>query len=218
MAIVTKIIEQKRRANRRNIYLDGVFAFGLNDNVVARFRLREGMTLSDEQVRQIAEGEVRQECFDYAMKCLQSRLHSTSELRRKMVRREYGETVIDGVIADLARMGYLDDARFAKTKALSAAQHKHHGRRRAFVELLKAGVKKDVADAALDDVYHDKNDSTREARQLAEKKAPSLRRLEPAVARRRLAGMLMRRGFDYETIKPVIDQVLGGGGGGLGAD
>jgi len=218
MAIVTKIVEQKRRANRRNIYLDGVFAFGLNDNVVARFRLREGMTLSDEQVRQIAEGEVRQECFDYAMKCLQSRLHSTSELRRKMVRREYGETVIDGVIADLARMGYLDDARFAKTKALSAAQHKHHGRRRAFVELLKAGVKKDVADAALDDVYHDKNDSTREARQLAEKKAPSLRRLEPAVARRRLAGMLMRRGFDYETIKPVIDQVLGGGGGGLGAD
>ena len=218
MAIVTKIVEQKRRANRRNIYLDGVFAFGLNDNVVARFRLREGMTLSDEQVRQIAEGEVRQECFDYAMKCLQSRLHSTSELRRKMVRREYGETVIDGVIADLARMGYLDDARFAKTKALSAAQHKHHGRRRAFVELLKAGVKKDVADAALDDVYHDKNDSTREARQLAEKKAPSLRRLDPAVARRRLAGMLMRRGFDYETIKPVIDQVLGGGGGGLGAD
>jgi len=218
MAIVTKIVEQKRRANRRNVYLDGVFAFGLNDNVVARFRLREGMTLSDEQVRQIAEGEVRQECFDYAMKCLQSRLHSTSELRRKMVRREYGETVIDGVIADLARMGYLDDARFAKTKALSAAQHKHHGRRRAFVELLKAGVKKDVADAALDDVYHDKNDSTREARQLAEKKAPSLRRLDPAVARRRLAGMLMRRGFDYETIKPVIDQVLGGGGGGLGAD
>jgi regulatory protein len=208
MPTITKIIEQKKRPNRRNIYLDGAFAFGLNDNVVARFRLRKGMTLTEEQVREIAAGEVRQECFDYAMKALQSRLHSTSELRRKLMRREYGAQVIDGVLADLARMKYLDDARFAKSKALSAAEHKHHGRRRAFVELLKAGVKRDVADAALDDVY-DQSDSTATARLLAEKRAPSLKKLAPAVARRRLAGMLMRRGFDYETIKPVIDQVLG---------
>jgi regulatory protein len=210
MPVITKIIEQKKRPNRRNVYLDGAFAFGLSDNVVARFRLREGMTISEEQVREIAQGEVRQECFDYAMKYLQMRLHSTAELRRKLVRREYGDAVIDGVLADLLRMGYLDDARFAKTKAMSAAEHKHHGRRRAFMELIKAGVKKDVADAALNDVYT-KTDSLEAARMLAEKKAGSLRRLDPEVARRRLAGMLMRRGFDYDTIKPVIDGVLGRG-------
>jgi len=208
MPVITKIVEQKKRPNRRNIYLDGAFAFGLNDNVVARFKLREGLALTEDQVKEIAQGEVRQECFDYAMKYLGTRLHSRAELRRKLVRREYGDQVIDGVLDDLARMGYLDDARFAKTKALSAAEHKHHGRRRAFMELIKAGVKKDVADAALNDVY-DKNDSLAAARQLAERKAASLRRLEPLVARRRLAGMLQRRGFDYETIKPVIDQVLG---------
>jgi len=208
MPVITRIVEQKKRPNRRNIYLDGAFAFGLNDNVVARFKLREGLALTEDQVKEIAQGEVRQECFDYAMKYLGTRLHSRAELRRKLVRREYGDQVIDGVLDDLARMGYLDDARFAKTKALSAAEHKHHGRRRAFMELIKAGVKKDVADAALNDVY-DKNDSLAAARQLAERKAASLRRLEPLVARRRLAGMLQRRGFDYETIKPVIDQVLG---------
>src|SRR5205814_10121729 len=96
---------------------------------------------------------VRQGCFDDAMKYLKTRLHSRSELRRKLFRREHPEATIDEVLTELARMGYLDDARFAKTKALSAAEHKHHGRRRAFVELLKAGVKKEVADAALEDVY-----------------------------------------------------------------
>jgi regulatory protein len=208
MPVITKILEQKKRPNRRNIYLDGAFAFGLNDNVVARFKLREGLTLTEDEVKQIAQGEVRQECLDYALKYLGMRLHSRAELRRKLVRREYGDQVIDAVLDDLARMGYLDDARFAKTKALSAAEHKHHGRRRAYVELIKAGVKKDVADAALDDVY-ETSDSTAAARHLAEKKAPSLRKLDPMTARRRLAGMLQRRGFDYETIKPVIDQVLG---------
>jgi len=56
---------------------------------------------------------------------------------------------------------------------------------------------------------YSEHDSTAVARQLAEKQAPRLKRLDPAVARRRLVGMLQRRGFDYESIKPVVDQVLG---------
>src|SRR4051794_16544266 len=97
MPTITKILPQKKRPNRRNIYLDGVFAFGLNDNVVARFRLREGLKISDEQVTQIAQGEVRQECFDDAMKYLQSRMHSRAELRRKLLRREFAEAIIEGI-------------------------------------------------------------------------------------------------------------------------
>src|SRR3982750_3756989 len=109
MPIVTQISEQKRRPNRRNIYLDGGFAFGCNLNVVAKFRLREGMTLTDEQVRQIELGEVKQECFDRAMEALQSRLHSRAELYTKLMRREYGETVVNAVLDDPARLGYVND-------------------------------------------------------------------------------------------------------------
>src|SRR5918998_4516283 len=163
MPVVTRISEQKRRPTRRNIHLDGAFAFGCNLNVVARFRLREGMTLTPEQVRQIELGEVKQECFDRAMAALGSRLHSRAELHRKLMRREYGETVVNAVLDDLARLGYVNDEQFAKTKALSAAQYKHHGRRRGVMELLKSGVEGDVADQALDDVY-DAHDSTAGAR------------------------------------------------------
>ena len=208
MPTITRISEQKRRPNRRNIYLDGAFAFGCNINVVAKFRLREGMTLTPEQLRQIELGEVKQECFDRAMASLGSRLHSRAELHRKLMRREYGETVVNAVLDDLTRLGYVNDEQFAKTKALSAAQHKHHGRRRAMVSLRRAGVSGAVAERALDDVY-ETHDSTAVARQLAEKQAPRLRKLEPIVARRRLVGMLQRRGFDYESIKPVVDEVLG---------
>src|SRR5829696_3147937 len=136
------------------------------------------MSLTDEQVKQIQHGEVRQECFDKALEAISSRLHSRSELHRKLMRREYGEEVVNAVLDDLARLGYVDDERFAKTKALSAAQYKHHGRRRAFMELRKAGVTGEVADKALDDVY-DVHDSTAAARLLAEKQAPRLRKLEP---------------------------------------
>ena len=215
MPLITKITPTRRNPNRRSIHLDGQFAFALNLNVVAKFRLREGQSLTQAQVDQIQQGEVKQEALDTALKYLELRLHSRSELKSKLARKEFGQAVIDQVLDDLTRLGYLDDARFARTKALSAAQHKHHGRRRAYVELLKSGVKPETANAALDDVYSRENhDSTAAARLLAEKQAPRLRKLDPQTARRRLAAMLQRRGFDYQTIKPVIDRVLRGEPGG----
>lgn len=207
MPKVTRIIEQKRSPNRRSVYLDGRFAFGCNLNVVARFRLREGLSLSAEQIAAIQQGEIRQECVDAAMKFLQRRMHSRDELRRKLLRQDYTAGMLDEVLTDLARMGYIDDARFAKANAISAAEHKQHGRRRAMVELLRRGVERETARVAVEAVY-ETTDSLGIARKLAQKKAASLRRLDPLVARRRLAGMLARRGFEYDVVKPVIDEVL----------
>src|SRR4051812_1394142 len=208
MPVTTRIAEQKRSPHRRNVYLDGRFAFGCNLNVVAKFRLRVGMNLSAEQVEAIKVGEVRQECFDDAMKFLQRRMHSRAELSKKLARREFGEEIVNAVLDDLSRMGYVDDARFAKTKALAAAQHKQHGRRRAFMELIKTGVSGETAGRAVEDVY-ETTDTLALARQLAMKQAPRLRKLDQLVARRRLVGMLQRRGFNYDDIRPVIDEVLG---------
>jgi regulatory protein len=210
MAIVTKIVEQKRQPNRRSIYLDGAFAFGVNANVVAKFRLRVGMELSPERVAEIEQGEVRQECFDEAMRILRRRLHSRAELTRKLMKSEFGEGIVGSVLDQLEQLGYVNDERFAQTKALSAAERKHHGRRRAMAELRKAGVSGEVAARALDQVY-DAADSVAVARELAMKQAARLRKLDPVVARRRLVGMLQRRGFEYEAIRPVIEEVLGRG-------
>lgn len=208
MPVITKILEQKRRANRRNVHIDGRFAFGCNLNVVAKFRLREGLTLTNEQIEAIRQGEVRQECFDAAMMFLQRRLHSRAELKTKLARKEYLPDMIEDVLNQLTTLEYVDDARFAKTKALSAAQHKHHGKRRAQIELIKSGVDRSTADRALEDVY-EATDSLAMARDLAMKKAPALKRFDRVVARRRLVGLLLRRGFDFDTIKPVVDEVLG---------
>lgn len=211
MPFVTKIAARKRSPNRRSVYLDRNLAFTCNVNVVARFRLREGVSLTDEQVREVLAGEVRQKCFDKAMRLLQSRLHSRAELLRKLMRKQYGHATVEAVLDDLSRLGYVNDEQFAKNKALSAVQEKQHGRQRAMEELLRSGINGDIARKALEDVYG-ATDGIATARDLAQRKAPSLRKLDPVVARRRLMGMLQRRGFDYEAVKPVVDEALGQSG------
>lgn len=212
MTTITQIVTQKRRANRVSVFIDGRFAFGCNVAVVARFRLRKGMSIDLPMIGKIEQSEIRQDCFDAATRLLGQRLHSRSELMRKLSRRkDWSAELIEQVISELERLGYVNDTRFATAKALSLAQHKKHGQRRARAELLKAGVHSEVADRALTDVY-EQHDSSAIARELALKQASRLRRLEPMVARRRLAAMLQRRGFDYDAIRPVIDEVLGSAG------
>jgi regulatory protein len=209
MPTITGIHEQKRNPRRRNVYLDGRFAFACNLNVIAKFRLRQGMTLQPQQLAEIQQGELRQECLDAALALLQLRLQSRAELVRKLTRKQFDLPLIEQVLEELTRLGYVDDARFARTRALAAAQYKHHGRRRLLLDLLKAGVPRATAEAAVEQVTgRDPGQLLSAARELARRQAPRLAKLGPAAARRRLAGMLQRRGFDYEQIRQVMEEAL----------
>lgn len=208
MPTITRIEEQRRRKNRRSVYVDGDFAFGVNVNVVARFRLREGMAVDEELLRQIEVGEVRQECFDHAMRLLGQRMQSERELRQKLGRKDYGPKVIDAVIDECKRLGYVDDAKYAAGRAGDAATLKKHGQQRAVQELMAKGVDKSTAESAAGDAYADV-DPVEAATALAKKKAPSLARYDRPTQVRRLSGFLQRRGFDFDTVRSVVDRVLG---------
>ena len=208
MPTVTAITEQKRRPNRRSVFIDKEFAFGCNVNVVARFRLREGMVIGPALRKQIEEGEVQQEAFDDAMRLIRRRMQSERQLRTKLGRREFGPAVLDAVIATLKRLGYVDDARFARDRAADQATVKKHGKQRAVQELMRSGVPKPTAERAVAEAYKDVDPRTA-AVEVAAKKAASLKRLDALTAKRRLIGFLQRRGFDYETIAHAVRRTLG---------
>ena len=196
MSHITAITEQKRRPNRRSVFIDSEFAFGCSVNVVARFRLRTGMPIDATLRRQIEEGQLRQEAMDDAMRLIARRMQSERELRTKLSRKDHGPVVVDAVLSELKRLGYVDDEQFARNRAAEQARVKKHGKQRALQELIRAGVGRPMAERAVAEVYRDV-DPRSAAVDVAAKKATSLARLDPLVARRRLTGFLQRRGFDY---------------------
>ena len=204
---ITDIKPQRRRENRRSVFIDGSFAFGVNTNVIARFRLREGMTIDDKLRGEIEAGEVKQEAFDHALRLLGQRMQGEQELRIKLGRKEYGPNVIDAVVSECRRLGYVDDAKYAAGKATDAANLKGHGKRRAVQELVAKGVDRSTAETAATEAYAGV-DPTEAATVLAEKKRLSLQRLDRPAAVRRLSGFLQRRGFDYDVISRVIEKTL----------
>lgn len=208
MPTVTRISTPKRSPKKRSVYVDGKWAFNLPLGVVEKWGLVQGMELTAAGVEELRGAVFRQALMDKALAILSRRLHSKSELRTKLSKGDFAPEQIDAALAELERLGYIDDARFARTKAQASAQYRKHGQRRAYVELLKSGVEKETARRASEEVF-EASDTLKVARELAAKKAPSLLRLDRATARRRLTGMLLRRGFNFDEIRPVLDEFLG---------
>ncbi|MEM1012951.1 MAG: RecX family transcriptional regulator [Planctomycetota bacterium] len=208
MPTITDITQQRRRPDRRSVFIDGEFAFGCHVNVVARFRLQTDMPINADLRRQIELGEVKQEAFDHALRLVGGRRQSERELRQKLGRKEYGQAVVDAVVADCERLGYLDDAAYASARASDAANLKLHGRQRAVSELVAKGIDRSTAESAADEAYAEV-DPVEMATKLANKRLPSLQRLDRPAAQRRLSGFLQRRGFDFDTVRTVVERVLG---------
>jgi regulatory protein len=141
------------------------------------------------------------------MAYLARRMHSRSELKRKLQKGEFPDAEIEQTLDRLTELHYLDDAEFARQK-LAQTQRKLIGQRRAMQELLKSGVKGETARSAVRE-HFDRDESRENAQHLIDKNLPRLQRLEPLVAKRRLVGLLMRRGFEYEAVKPLVERALG---------
>ncbi|MGF1633445.1 MAG: regulatory protein RecX [Phycisphaerae bacterium] len=209
MPRITRIEVQKRRPRRRSVYLDGQFAFGVHENVVAKYRLTVETDLTPEAVLAIEAGEVRQGCFDRAIGLVSRRPHGRAELRGKLVRKDFPDRVVDAVLDQLADYGYLDDAAFARMRAAEAAGRKQQGRRRVRQELMRLQLDEKTVDAAVAEVFGP-IDEKAQAHAAAAKRQASLARLDAATARRRLAGYLQRRGFDGDVVRDVVNETVKG--------
>ena len=141
-----------------------------------------------------------------AYRLLTYRARSRKELEEKLKDREFSDAVIEAVVADLVRLGYVNDREFARQWTAGRIRLRCFGRRRIEQELRNKGISRDVIQETLSEVFEDVPEVDI-AQQEAEKKLRSLARFAPEVRRRRLAGHLERRGFPSETIYDVLRRV-----------
>lgn len=154
----------------------------------------------------ILESETRQ-AKAVAYRFLNERPRTVREMTDRLAKEDLGTKSIEAVVADLTRSGYLDDEQFARLRAESRANNRPRGRRAISAELRKLGVARETVEYVLDSYYPDDGDLVRK---VAVRRAESLHHLDRTTFRRRLAGYLSRRGFDYGTVAPLLDELWEG--------
>lgn len=141
-----------------------------------------------------------------ALRQLTAAPRSRAQLEAALARKDVPEDVAARVLDRFTEVGLVDDAAYAEMLVRTRHGERGLARRALAEELRRKGIDPEVAAGALDQV--DDDDEQRAARALVEKKARTTRGLDPDVRRRRMAGMLARKGFPGGLSWRVIDAVL----------
>lgn len=98
--------------------------------------------------------------WEYAVRVLAGRAHSSGELRAKLRLKAERQADIDGVLARLKEYKYLDDRRYAESFASARLENQRFGRNRVLRDLRQRRVAPAVAERTVAKVYSEVDELT----------------------------------------------------------
>ena len=143
--------------------------------------------------------------IDVALRFLAQRPRSEQEVRRRLWRAGVTAAAADAVMAQLRQHALVDDGAFAQYWVEQRQTFRPRGARLLRAELRQHGIAAAAADAAAETTEVSAAD---DAYRAAEKRARQLASADERAFKTRLAQFLARRGFDWETIGPVVDRLM----------
>ncbi len=138
---------------------------------------------------------------------LRIRPRSEKELIGRLGSKGYGKSVIQFVIGDLKAKALLDDARFARFWVDSRLHLNPVGDCVLKRELRDKGVGDDIIEATLS-VKTDGYDEYEVAKNMAVERFRRFQKLDRRKATKRVYDFLLRRGFKYDVIRKIIEELI----------
>jgi regulatory protein len=140
---------------------------------------------------------------EICLRALDRRMYSRRELEQSLQRKGIDRETAAPVLDRLAEVGLVDDEAFARAFVASRQRTRPRGRRALEAELFKKGIAREIADRVLGDVAEEE-DPVEAARRAVAAKLRSLSGRPPAEIRRKAEQFLLRRGFNYGTVREAL--------------
>ena len=208
---LTDIQIDKETPSRRILFLDGACFDSVDAGCIPKLGLRVGLEIETEVLQKLIQTDEGMRAKNCALELLSSQSYSKNQMIYQLEQKGFGAEAIDMTLQDLEQLGHIKDEDFAKKWIARRQRSKPKGKKMLQHELANHSIDKTTVDRVLAEI-HDTEEINR-AWQLAQKQVKRYQSLAPEVAKRRLHGFLLRRGFDYETIQSVIARVLIKGNG-----
>jgi len=182
--------------------LDDGRSFSIHKEVIAKYRLKSGMELNEDQLQYyIWEANVKT-AVDLALRYLGYRTRTKKQLYDYLKRKEFDDPIVEKTIEKMEEYGFLNDEDFALRWVESRKTGKPAGRRKIAYELKAKGIDNDVLESALDTLTEE--EEQQQAVKLAEKTAMKYKHLPYRERMAKISQTLLRRGFDWEITERAL--------------
>ena len=204
---ITALVVQAGDQERVNVFIDGQFAIGLSIYVMQDERLHKGKLLTQADWNRLEQAERGSQAWNAALRLLEARPRSERELRTRLQRKQFTPEHIDLTIKRLRELELLNDAQFAQLWVANRQNLNPRGAQALRQELRAKGIDRQIVDTVIESNID--ADSERDACADVARRALRKYANEPdrATFQRKFGGFLQRRGFSFETIKPLLDEL-----------
>ncbi|OGE72633.1 hypothetical protein A3H40_01085 [Candidatus Daviesbacteria bacterium RIFCSPLOWO2_02_FULL_38_15] len=217
MLRITSVQLQKKNPSRFNIFLDGQFVFGVDEDLIVEYRLVVGKVIDppflekllfEAEVGKLMERmyrlwNVRSRSEKEVVEYFRSKNYELRIKRKEQV----SDLAVELVIKKLKQKGLLDDLVFAKAWAEARRRSGKKGRIALKQELFQKGIAKEI----IEEVISQQSSAVSEeelARQALEKKMKLWSALSYLEKKKKMYEFLLRRGFEYEVVKSVVENLM----------
>lgn len=201
---ITRIEKQTNNQKRYSIYIDEKFAFGVSEEDLIYFKLKENSEITEQRYNYIMEYMIYTKAKDKAYKFLGYKARSEKEVRDKLTKENYPQEIIDRIIELFKHYNYINDENYTKAYINNRIKFKPRAKRMLKYELAQKGIDSDTIENIIDSSNIDETDI---AINLLQKKLKNKKDIEQK-EKQRIYNYMLRRGFDYETINKAFKEVL----------
>ena len=203
MPTITQIKETKK--GRLALFLDGEFAFSLDEATFAAADLHAGDEVEPLRLDELRRQSDTRKAVDRALDILALRDHAAGELYQKLCRK-FDPHSAAAAVAKAGELGLLNDAAYARRRAAELLR-KRKSRREIAADLNAKGIDRDTAADVLAELFAPPEDGEDDSPELA----AAVALIEKSYARKLAAGQrpqvmaaLARRGFPHGVIRAAV--------------
>ena len=191
-------IKPTKRPGRYSVFVDGAFAFALEDIELSGSGLAPGVELSVDELEKWQGEAERSKLRARTLGYLAIRKRSRWEIGQYLKRHGYNQEEVEYAIDSAANLGYLDDLAFARAWIEYRQSTSPRSQLKLAAELRAKGLDRDVIDEAL--AGQDKEAQMEALQRLITKK----RRLY--ADDQKLIDYCLRQGFPINLIKSLLSE------------
>jgi regulatory protein len=150
---------------RVNVFVDGSFSFAIDGEVAGKAGLQVGQHLSADQIEELTQASLFQNCLDAALRYLSYRPRSDAEVTQRLRRHGFADDVVSRTITELRERKLIDDvalddevsayeAGLKKARVVAVLDYGEFGRRLSGY-LRRRGFSYEVISAVVARLWHE---------------------------------------------------------------
>lgn len=206
MAKITAINPIKRDPQQASIRVGSKVAATLSIKSIAELGLKPGRQWNELLAAQVAEAALYDKALRAAMARLNRRAMTRQQLDDKLNRLDFAPAVRQRVLDRLTELDLINDEAIGRELIREIQLRNAAGSRLLQSKLIRQGLDRELVDRLVDEAISKRNPID-DAMQLALGRMQSMRNLDWVGQKRRLWGLLARRGYDPDTIEAAIQRL-----------